>query len=509
VSPLPRLLASFSALAVVAVAAPAAADAASSVTFAANGTTVQITDPGPSHPTVHMTVTSDGTSALADTKVLLGGDTETPYDVVGIDGVHDAIYGADVAQLSTGDCTVYDGPLISTAPVTVAASSYSVDLPKGAVIAFESTGVDVAVVGGNADCAGPDGYHGLATNYVDDHDSIDGFGWDAPAAPVVTAAGGRRQVTLTFDRERGTTYDVYPVVDGVRAADPVVGNLRGDGAAIPVVIDADADGDALQPGKSYNYQVVATRNFNVWQGADMVEPTSPFSAVSGASTNAAQVVHFGTVPAAAGTDRDAQFAWTIDGAGDGDAPFCLLDPTQQGDGTEVPCTTAGATLTGVALGAHTLWVYPADGEGPYSYSWMVQAPAPVATPVPDAPAPAPVVVTVKKPVKDLDGDGILNTWLISGKPAPAPAAPKAVVSGTKVKLALPTAPKGATHVRVYRADGKGAFKAVRTVSTKVKSYTDTKTKAGHTYKYKIVAVNATGNQSAASKTVTAKVTKKH
>lgn len=506
-SPLPRLLASFSVAAVVAVAAPAAADAASSVTFDANGTTVQVTDPGSAQPTVHLTVTSDGTADLADTKVLLGQDGDGPDYVVGSDGVHDARYADDVDdQLSTASCVVYDGPVLSGAPVTVAGSSYSVDLPKGVVVAFEDIGVDVGAIGIDDDCAAPAGYHGLATDYVADHEKIGSFAWDAPAAPVVSAAGGRRQVSLTFARERGTTYDIYPVVNGERAYLPVVANLRGDGASTPVVIDADADGHGLEPGTTYTYAVQATREFYVFDGEDTSQPTSPFSAAAGATTNAAQVVRFGAGPAATTTDRNASFAWTIDGNAGGDAPFCLLDPTGYGDGTEVPCTTTGATLTGVALGAHVLYVFPGDGENAYPYRWTVQAPAPVATPAP-APAPAPAPV-VKKPVNDLDGDGIVNTWLIGGKPAPAPAAPKAVVSGGKVKLSLPKAPKGATKVRVYRADGKGKYIAVKTVSTKAKSYTDSKAKAGHTYKYKIVAVNAKGGQSAASKAVTAKVAKK-
>jgi hypothetical protein len=509
VSPLPRLLASLSVATVVAVAAPAAADAASSVTFAANGTTVQITDPGPSHPTVHMTVTSDGTSALADTKVLLGNDYSVPYDVVGIDGVHDARYAPDVDELSTDDCVVYDGPVLPGAPVTVAGSSFSVDLPKGEVIAFEDTGVDAVVVGDDPGCAAPGGYHGLGVDYIGGKQTIDGFSWDAPAAPIVGAAGSRRLVTLTFARERGTSYDVYPVVGGTRAADPLVANLRGDGAAIPVEIDVDADGNALQAGTTYSFQVQATRNFNVWDGNnDMFQPASPFSATTSVATDAAQAVRFGTGPAGVTTARDAQFTWTIDGNPAGEAPFCLLDPTGYGDGTEVPCTTTGATLAGLAVGTHSLYVYPADGESGSAYTWTIQAPA-AATPTPavTAPAPAPVIVPVKRPANDRDGDGIVNTWLIGGKPAPAPAAPKVAVSGGKVKLALPKAPKGATRVRVYRADGKGKFKAIKTVSAKTKSYTDAKAKAGHTYTYKIVAVNAKGKQGAASKAVTAKIAK--
>jgi fibronectin type 3 domain-containing protein len=108
---------------------------------------------------------------------------------------------------------------------------------------------------------------------------------------------------------------------------------------------------------------------------------------------------------------------------------------------------------------------------------------------------------------DLDGDGIDNTWLVGGKAAPAPGVAKARLVGGNVKLALAKAPKGAKKIRVYRADGKGGYKLVKTITPKSKSFVDTKVKAGHTYKYKTVAVNAKGQQGAASKTATIKVKK--
>jgi hypothetical protein len=61
---------------------------------------------------------------------------------------------------------------------------------------------------------------------------------------------------------------------------------------------------------------------------------------------------------------------------------------------------------------------------------------------------------------------------------------------------------------VYRADGKGAYKLVKTITAKSKTFTDKKVKAGHTYKYKTVGVNANGQQGKASTAVTAKVKNK-
>ena len=46
-----------------------------------------------------------------------------------------------------------------------------------------------------------------------------------------------------------------------------------------------------------------------------------------------------------------------------------------------------------------------------------------------------------------------------------------------------------------------------TVSPKAKTFTDKKVKPGKTYRYKSVAVNAKGQQGAASKPVTVKVKK--
>jgi hypothetical protein len=130
---LPRLLGSASV--VVALAAAASpAQAASTVTFPAGETpvtTVQITDPGPASPTVHLVVTAADPADLAATHVFLGNDYSIPYSAVSADGVRDARYadGAD-DEVSTADCLVYDGSeLVADTPVTVSGASYSADLP--------------------------------------------------------------------------------------------------------------------------------------------------------------------------------------------------------------------------------------------------------------------------------------------------------------------------------------------------------------------------------------------
>jgi hypothetical protein len=229
----------------------------------------------------------------------------------------------------------------------------------------------------------------------------------------------------------------------------------------------------------------------------------PFSALTSVTTAAVQTVAFTATPAASTTARSALFSWTISANDAGDAPFCVLDATET-SGTEIPCTVTGATLDGLSVGAHTLTVYPADGEAVYTHSWAV-------TDLPTTPPPAPVSPPAPTPpvnTVDLDGDGIDNGWLVGGKPAPAPRAPKASATAKTVKLVLAAAPKGAKKTRIYRADGKGGYKLVKTLAPKSKTFTDKTVKPGHKYTYKVVAVNAQGQQGQASKAVTAKTKKK-
>src|SRR3954469_8715938 len=504
-SRLPRALAPATAIVALAALAPAA-HAASTATFPESGpttATVQMTDLGPSSPTVHLVVTVADPAHLSSTHIFLGGDTLAPDVAIGTDGVHDARYDDNYdGELSSASCSIYDSTRTYVAPVATSADSFSADLPKGEVIAFEDTRVAVGDTLTDGTCDNGTGLHGVAIDYLGTKQTIDGFSWAAPAAPAVTATPGRRQVTLSFDRERGTQYDVYRVVGGVRDAAPFVSNVRG--ADRDVVIDRDDNGHRLDAGTDYRFQVQATRLFNVWNDArdDMYQPTSPFSATVSAAPAPVQPVRFLATPPASTTERTATLSWAIDGNDAGEAPFCVLDAS-----AEVPCTTTGATLTGVALGAHTFAVYPADGESGFTATWTVVAPdaAPAPAVVPPVIAPVPPVTNR---TTDRDGDGIQNTWLIGGKPATAPSAPKATITAKGVTLKLPAAAKTVKAIRIYRADGKGAYTLVKTVSRKGGTLVDGKIKPGHTYHYKTVAVNAKGQQSKASKAVSAKIHKK-
>jgi hypothetical protein len=184
------------------------------------------------------------------------------------------------------------------------------------------------------------------------------------------------------------------------------------------------------------------------------------------------------------------------------------DVGEESDATADGNGNATFTLTqALAYGPHTLHVFSRDAAGNYgdfaTTTFTELTGKPPVTPTPPVTTPTPTA-----PTTDPDGDGITNSWLIGGKAAPAPGTPKAKVSAGKVELKLTAAPKGATKVRVYRADGKGAYKLVKTLTAKTKTFTDKKVNAGHTYKYKTVGVNAKGQQSKASTTATAKVKKK-
>jgi hypothetical protein len=500
---LPRLLAPLTVAAAMAAVAPAA-HADPSVTFPEGGvpaTTVEMTDAGAASDTVRLTVTAADADDLVKTKVFLGGDTTTPYHAIGVDGVHDARY-ADSAdgELSTGTCAIYDGSRIEEGvAVTVSGDgrSFSADLPKGEVIAFEDTGVDVGVIGTDPACESQ-GFHGLEVDYLD-HQTIDGFTWAAPAAPVVGVTGGRRQVALSFDQARGTKYDIFREGD----ATPWAENVRGNGDDVQVVLTEGPDGQPLTPGTNYAFRVQATRLFNVWQGDDMIQLTGPPSAVASATTAAVQTVRFTAAPPAATSERTARFSWSIDANDAGEAPWCVLDRTEM-SGTEVPCTAAGATIDGLAAGPHTLTVYPADGEAVFSHAWTVTAPA--APPAAPAAAPAPVAAPVAR-IADPDGDGIKNTWIVGGKPARAPGAPKARSAGRTVTLTIGSLPGRAAKLRVYRAEGRGRYKLVKTLSAKARAFTDKGVKPGRTYSYKTLGVNAKGQQGAASRKATVKVGK--
>jgi hypothetical protein len=510
---LQRVLVPLSVTAAFAFAAPAAL-AGTTVDFPFGSmtpdATVTITDVGGgSSDTVQLTVTAPTHAALVKTKIFLGNDYEIPYYSVGTDGVRDARYGDNTtpSELSSADCLVYAGPRrLDDVTINVSGggtgNSFTADLPKGEVIAFESVGVAVGVVDQDAVCHSPDGVDGFAMNYIAHKQDIDDLTWSAPAAPVVTATGGRNQVALSFDQERGAHYEIYKVVGNTPESTPLIENARSDGSDVQVVVSQDRDGNPLAAGTPFTFQVRAIRDFNIWDGVEMHDLPGPPSQFVSATTTPYQTVQFGAGPAASTTAHSAQFSWSITDNDAGATPWCGLD-VSEASGTEVACSTTGAAVDGLAVGAHTLTVYPdySSGDG-YTYAWTVVAPA-----VTPPPAPPATPTTPKNPT-DLDGDGIDNNWLVGGKAAPAPATPKASVSGGKVKLTLKSAPKGAKSVRVYRADGNGGYVLVKTLTAKSKTFTDPKVKPGHSYKYKTVAVNAKGQQGKASGAVTAKVKKK-
>ena len=114
------------------------------------------------------------------------------------------------------------------------------------------------------------------------------------------------------------------------------------------------------------------------------------------------------------------------------------------------------------------------------------------------PGPRVWVEFVPKARADSDGDGIANEWKAGGKPA-RPRTAK--VTAKAVTLTLPEAPRGA-KLRVYRKSGDNAYKVVATTAKRTVKVGGAKPST--TYRFKVVAVNAKGKQSAASKAITVK-----
>ena len=252
---LPRLLAPLSVAAAFAVAAPAAQAVPPVATFPGAGVTVEIADPGASSDTVNLTITADTADDLVTAKVFLGDSSRAHYSI-DAGGVRDARDDADFEELSTQSCSVYDGEV--RYPVVADDTTITAVLPKGEVIWTSSIGVAVGDLDTHSPCD-VRGHDGLAFDFTDDQQSIEGFTWDAPAKPAVTATGGYGQVALSFDTERGTSYNVYRVIGGVRE-DESFRWVDGSDADVPVSIYTGADDGPLAAGTAYAFQVQAVRN---------------------------------------------------------------------------------------------------------------------------------------------------------------------------------------------------------------------------------------------------------
>ena len=378
---LPRLLAPLSIAAAFAVAAPAAqAELPASSTYfpGANGhgVVVDITDTDHSDNTVHLTVTPDVAADLESTKVFLGGTATTlPHDAVDTAGVHQADYGQD-PELDT-TCSLYGGALIAPDPAVVVdpdGTSFSVDLPKGEVIGTDDVGVMAGIddVKTSDDDCSFEGIEGLKVNYGDDHQIVDGFDWVDPPEFEVVASGGRGFVELVFDQEWGTDYDIYRVVGGVREDAPFSANHGGDGDDAHVVLTESDLQEQITPGTEYAFRVEAVRRFYIF------DDTHPDADYTYRTFSAEVTVHHRGGPDARLHSPRRRLrrppaapssGWTMSANDAGQAPFCiLLSHPRPGvftlRGHRDPLHRDGCDgLDGLSVGAHTLYVYPADVEG--------------------------------------------------------------------------------------------------------------------------------------------------
>ena len=498
---LPRLLGSASV--VVALAAAASpAQAASTVTFPAGETpvtTVQITDPGPTSPTVHLVVTAPDPTALAATHVYLGANAyPIPYSAIGVDGVRDARYAEDAdGELSTEDCLVYDGSdVVAGTPITVSGNSFSADLPKGDVIAFDSTAVAVGIVGEDASCTNQ-GFHGLAVDYLATNQEIDGFAWDAPAAPVVTATGGRRQVALSFDQERGTQYDIYRAGSDV----PVAENIRGNGDDVQVVLSEDEEGQPLAPGTAYSFEVKATRLF--YDRDDETSTGEPAQRTRHRHDGAGPGRH---VHGRSGGEHDRP-----------DRPVRLDDQRQRGrrgpvlparhhrdvrhrgpvhgDGRE-PVGRRGRRAQADRLSGRRRDRLQPRVDGDRGARRCGRSLRPRGAGGARQPGQG-------RPRRRRHRQHLADQRQGGPRAGRAQGQQRRRRGEAEARQAGQAGQEGARVPRHRRRE----YKLVTTVSPKAKTFTDKKVKPGKTYRYKSVAVNAKGQQGAASKPATVKVKK--
>ena len=220
-----RLLAPVCVAAAFAVAAPAAH--AATITFPAGGpvaTTVTITDPGPASDSVHLTVTAADPGKLADTHVFFGASQ--PWFAIGSRRRPRSPLRRQ--RRPRADRVL---PLRQHGHLRRPGRSQ-----RGQLLRRPAEG-RAHLLRRHRRRRGHRGRrhavqqrrhrrprHRLPINSTQE---IDGFSWDLPAAPALSATGGRRQVALSFDQDRGTQYDIYRVVDGVRTS--YESNVRGNG----------------------------------------------------------------------------------------------------------------------------------------------------------------------------------------------------------------------------------------------------------------------------------------
>ena len=416
-----RLLAPVSVAAAFAVAAPAAHAGTTTLTFPDSGpvtTTVTMTDPGAASNSVHLDVTAADPTKLAATHVYLGASQ--PWYAVGLDGIHQALYDGN-GDLASPGCspstarTPSTSRSITAGPASLPTCRRASSSPSPTSTSPSASRASTRRATAPASPASP------STTSTPRRRSTASRGTCPPPrrSPPLPVAAARSRSASTRTRARSTTSTGSSTASGRSTRRTCAGTAttsRSSSTSSPTAAPLD-------PGTAYAFQVQATRLFMPDRvlGDYLV---GPFSALTPVTTAAVQTVAFSATPAASTTARSALFSWTISANDAGDAPFCVLDATET-SGTEIPCTVTGATIDGLAVGAHTLSVYPADGEAVYTHSWAV-------TDLPTTPPPAPVSPPAPTPpvnTIDLDGDGIDNSWLVGGKPAPAPRAPKASVTG--------------------------------------------------------------------------------
>jgi hypothetical protein len=168
------------------------------------------------------------------------------------------------------------------------------------------------------------------------------------------------------------------------------------------------------------------------------------------------------------------------------------------------------TVTGLTDGVqYAFQVSGVDGAGEGALSQALAATPqatvvnPTPTPTPTPPTP-PTPTPTPKPVPTKPSSGLpAVTWLIGGKPAKAPSAPHVKLSGHTLVLSLPKHHGGVVTYRVYRRTANGKY--VKVGAVRGGQLVERHLKTGVKYTFAVVAVNAHGKVTKASKPVSVKV----
>ncbi|GCD19611.1 hypothetical protein CTKZ_11730 [Cellulomonas algicola] len=353
--------------------------------------------------------TTDGLGGVVDITID-GATTSTPSDPLGgwefegpalADGPH--TYSVDYAggQIASGTFTVDTEADISVTPpvferpgrhTTATSLTFGVTSEPGATVTYSLDGDEpVVVTGSTVQLTGlTEGYHFIDFAVVDAAGNHNGTAWDWTVDSSVVAPSVPETLSFAATVDEQTTIDLD---DHVTAGTHTVTGFDAwttDGEALGFQFDwEDTHVVTLYPRTAGTF----TFTFSVWteEGEQSNESTVTVDVAEAPLVSASWLAK----PDASTTSTTARFAVATDPGATLEYVVDLPEGAQSVTPVEVDGTEF--TLTGLAVGRHTIRVYAvADGHysQPLDYVWEVVAtgsapaqPTAPAAPAPSAPAP--------------------------------------------------------------------------------------------------------------------------